>query len=240
LQGTIAKYPTMRTNEINVLTAITKIGTKLKFSRLLKSNLKGINVYMKVVCDHFSLSEIECYLFVTTFIVQMQDYAMELRDFSRFLNINSIDAIQYKPHFERLIEKKYLISSSRTSVRFASFFSGKKAFRVAETIVEAIMDNKKISIIQKKQMDVYEFNHQVSDLINERDQNDIDTADLFEMVKDLEQENTHLEFIKELINLRLDVEDRTLIYEMGDDFVTGGFTVLNVTLNDILINMPKN
>lgn len=229
----------MRTNEINVLTAITKIGSKIKSSKLLKSNLKGINVYIKVVCDHFSLSEIECYLFVTTFIVQMQDYAMELRDFTRFLNINSIDAIQFRPHFERLIEKKYLISTSRTGARFATFFSGKKAFKVDETIVEAIMENKPVTIVHKKLIDVYEFNQQVSDLINERDNNDIDTSDLFEMVKDLEEESHHLEFINELNNFRLDVEDRTLIYEMGDDFVTGGFTTLNTTLRDIYGNVRE-
>jgi SpoVK/Ycf46/Vps4 family AAA+-type ATPase len=169
----------------------------------------------------------------------MQDDAMELRDFTRFLNINSIDAIQYKPHFERLIEKRYLISTSRTGARFSTFFSGKKAFKVDETIVEAIMENKPISIIQKKQMDVYEFNQQVSDLINERDHNDIDTADLFEMIKDLEEENTHLEFINELTNFRLNIEDRTLIYEMGDDFITGGFTALNITLKDIYGNVRE-
>jgi hypothetical protein len=229
----------MRTNEINVLTAITKIGSKLKSSKLLKSNLKGINVYIKVVCDHFNLSEIECFLFVSTFIVQMQDDAMELRDFTRFLNINSIDAIQYKPHFERLIEKKYLKSTSRTGARFSTFFSGKKAFKIDETIIEAIMENKPVSIIQKKQVDVYEFNRQVSDLINEREYNDIDTSDLFEMVNDLEQESPHLEFINELNNLRLDIEDRTLIYEMADDFVTGGFTALNITLKDIYGNVRE-
>ena len=229
----------MRTNEINVLTAITKIGSKLKSSKLLKSNLKGINIYIKVVCEHFSMSEIECYLFVSTFIVQMQEGAMELRDFTRFLNINSIDAIQYKPHFERLIEKKFLISRSITGVRFSTFFSGQKGFKVDETIVEAIMENKQISIIAKKPMDVYEFNQQVSELINERENNDIYTADLFEMIKDLEQENSHLEFINELNNLRLDIEDRSLIYEMGDDFVTGGFTALNITLKNIYSNVRE-
>lgn len=229
----------MRTNEMNVLTAITKIGSKLKGSKMLKSNLKGINIYIKVVCDHFNISEIECFLFVSTFIVQMQDDALELRDFTRFLNINSIDAIQYKPHFESLIEKKYLVGMSKSGARFTTFFSGRKGFKVEERIVEAILENKPISIVRKKPMDVYDFNKEVSDLIDERDNNDLESGQLFDMVKDLEQENQHLQFIQDLLELHLSVEDRTLIYEMGDDFVTGGFTSLNITMKDIYENVRQ-
>ena len=59
------------------------------------------------------------------------------------------------------------------------------------------------------------------------------------MIKHLEEENTNLEFINELTNFRLDIEDRTLIYEMGDDFVTGGYTALNTTLMDIYGNIRE-
>jgi AAA+ superfamily predicted ATPase len=74
----------------------------------------------------------------------------------------------------------------------------------------------------------------VSDFIEERNQDNLNTNQLFTEIGSLEKQNYHLEFIDKLSNMEISTYDRTLLYEMCDDMVRGGGdTGLENTLKDI-------
>lgn len=223
----------MAANNNNLLSAFIKVGSKLRGSKLLASRIKGVKKYSDLICKTYNISEYECYLLVVSFIIQMQEGNMDLMDFNLFLDINSIDAIQYKQHFEQLIGRKYLLCLGRHHSTFSNFFNNRRDLIVHHSIVESILENKPLDVILSKKLDVYEFNKQVSDYIEERENENINTMELFDLVKDLEQEHHHLSFIGAFKGLKLDIEDRTLLYEMGDDFIYAGSSLLGITLKDI-------
>ena len=95
----------METATFNVINSITKLGEKLHKSKLLKSKLTRVKRTTKLLCDYLGVSENECYFFVVTFIILMQEETMDLREFTRYLDITSINAIQYRPLIDSLTHK---------------------------------------------------------------------------------------------------------------------------------------
>lgn len=229
----------METYNNKLLNAFTRIGSKLRASKMQVSKLRGIKSYVNLVCRELNVDETECYLLVITFIVQMQTGDMDIDGFTRFLDINSIDSIQYKPQFEKLISRKYILSYGRNNNSFSNFFINRKDLKIHHAIIESILENKPLDGIINRKFDVYEFNKQVSDYIEKRENENINTIELFDLVKDLEEEHKHLSFIKTFKSLKLDIEDRTLLYEMGDDFVCSGCSSLNITLKDIYNSVSR-
>ena len=70
-----------------------------------------------------------------------------------------------------------------------------------------------------------------------RSDNEMETRDLFKLVEEAEENNDNLKLVKEVTKLLSDVEDRTLFYEICDDFVRDNrrraATGLDCTLSDI-------
>jgi hypothetical protein len=229
----------MSSKEITLLGAMTKVGKKLKGSKLLKSKLKGTKMSLDVIQRQLHIDEIESLLFTTVFILQMQDESIDLRDFTRFLDITTLDALQYKASIDKLIQKKLVRCTSLSGAQFSTFISGRRNLKVRDTLLEAILDGCPIEEMPEKSMDVYDFNREVSEMIEDRSRNDLYTCDLFEQIRSLENENQQLAIIDELKNLNLRIAERTLLYEMADDFARAGFTALNSTLKDIYRNIRE-
>lgn len=229
----------MEVGDKTLLSAFTKIGSKLKGSKMQSSKLRGIKKHVELVCRQLNVTETECYLLVVTFIIQMQDEGMDVRDLARFLELDSIETIYYKPDFEELIKRKYLYLDGRRRADFSVFFSNRKNLMVHDKVVKAIIENENLENLNSVKLDVYQFNKKVSDLIDERENDVISTFMLFELVEELENENKHLEFISDFITMKLPIEERVLMYEMSDDYVNFGVTGLDVTMRDIYDSIRK-
>ena len=227
----------MNSINITLLYAFTRIGSKLRDSKMQVSKLRGIKKYVDFVCRELNVDEIECHILVVIFVIQMQEEKMDIRSFSHFLGINSIYAINFKPKFETLIKRKYLCVFGGKKTKFNVFYSNRKSVILHDAVTDAILENKPLQDISNAQLDVYQFNNKVSDFIEERDNDIIDTYELFKMTEELEGENSHLEFVSEFKSMKLDIEDRVLLYEMGDDFLSAGFSSISITLRDIYDNI---
>jgi hypothetical protein len=223
----------METVNFNVISSITKLGDKLHKSKLLKSKLTRVKRTTKLLCDYLGVSEDECYFFVITFIVQMQEDTMDLREFTRYLDITSISAIQYRPLIDALTDKKIIESSYTERTKTTTFFKGRWGLKINPVIIEAIIENKIIGELKSDEFDIYQFSEKVSDFIVKRDEEGMETYELFDNVENLEVANPHLKIIESLKKMKLDINDRTLLYEMADDFVTSGLTSFNFTLKII-------
>jgi SpoVK/Ycf46/Vps4 family AAA+-type ATPase len=120
---------------------------------------------------------------------------------------------------------------SKKKVQRANF----KFMRIYDNVMEAVYHNIPISEANKaEQLDIYEFCNAISDFIEERSQKNISTDRLFGEVSALEMYNQHIEAIVKLMDMKISLFDRTLLYEICDDLVRGGGeTGLETTLKDI-------
>jgi SpoVK/Ycf46/Vps4 family AAA+-type ATPase len=107
--------------------------------------------------------------------------------------------------------------------------------RINESIIDAVFHNISINEAKKaEEMDIFDLCNAVSDFIEERNQDIINTDHLFGEVSTLEMYNLHIEAIGKLTDMGISLFDRTLLYEMCDDMVRGGGeTALERTIKNI-------
>ena len=114
---------------------------------------------------------------------------------------------------------------------------GKEEYKITKSAEEALLNNTPFKPAKVEKIDRYKFCEKISDLIELRSDNEIETRDLFKMVKEEEESNDSLKFVKGVTKLLTSVEDRTLFYEVCDDFVRNyrrrAATGLDCTLSDI-------
>ena len=227
--------------DFNVIEAITKLGSKLQHSKMLKTNLRNTVTLTKQLCRYFNVTEQECYLIVILFVVQMKDNEMDMREFLRFTTLSSIEAIRYRESLKNLEAKLMLGNMSRDIGRKTqNFYSGRAGLQLSTELIDSIYENRPIDLNrQKKEMDIYEFAAETSKLIDEREEDRLETENLFEWIEELEENNPHLTLIQKLKEYNLDIEDRTLLYEMADDFPKIGYSGLNCTFKMIYKNVRK-
>jgi len=106
-------------------------------------------------------------------------------------------------------------------------------FSVTPRIIDAILNNEAMPEVTLEPIDIYQFVEAVSDLIDRRKGDNLSTYELFESVEVLEEENQNLPMLGQIKKSGLDIEDRTLWYEICDDLINTGCTGLDCTMTDI-------
>ena len=177
---------------------------------------------------------LETLLFVAIFAIQLiSNNSVDTRDISRYLDINGLDFLPLKPVLYSLLKKRL--------IRVVNRRRSTNDYVVADVVEYALLHNKPVKRMKAPETDQFQFCHIVSSLIESRSNEDIDTHELFLQVEREEQANPHIKLVKELRKLPLDIEDRTLFYEICDDFVRdrrrSTNTGVECTLNDIYDNL---
>ncbi|MDD2445842.1 MAG: ATP-binding protein [Clostridia bacterium] len=161
-------------------------------------------------------------------------FSCDLSDILSELSMKTSKFVKYRSDIITLIDKKIIKSEierrNKSNVPRANF----RFMMINENILTAIYHNISIDESYKlNQLDIYEFCSAVSNFIEERSQDNISTGYLLGEVSMLETHNSHIEVIEKLMKLEISLYDRTLLYEMCDDMVSGGDTALEKTIRDI-------
>ena len=175
---------------------------------------------------------LETLLFVAVFAIQLiSNNSVDTRDISRYLDINGLDFLPLKPVLHSLLKKRL--------IRVVNRRRSTNDYIVADTVEHSLLLNKPVKRMKAQEMDQFQFCNLVSGLIECRSNEDFDTRELFIQVEREEEANPHIKLVKELRKLSLDIEDRTLFYEICDDFVRDRRrnTGVECTLNDIYDNL---
>ena len=217
----IAKIP--YNNKKNFL----KLDTPEKRQQL-ENNVQVLSSFLKT-------KPVETMLFVAIYSIEsIKNNHVSVFDITKFINISGINFLPARGYLS-VLKQKGLIRPVET-------FPGNDGYRVTNAAERALLDNKPFKVKKTQKTDRYKFCHIISALIEKRNQEDIDTEELFKRVLDEERANTHLKFTKEIQKLLSDVQDRTLFYEICDDFVEGGpwHTLVDRTLSDIYDNKHEH
>jgi len=217
----------------NVLRALNTIGKKFKSKKYSENLLNELNIQLQSVSIYLGISDREAIIFSAIFWLNCNENSgIDVLDISRYLQCDLIDVLSYKLEVDHLVQKKILLKERNGNGR--SLKSLMYDFSVNSMISEAILNNEAIPDINVVElMDIYQFVQAVSDLIEKRKDDNLYTFELFEKVKELEEDNQHLLMVVQVVKTKLDIDDRTLWYEMCDDLIHSEKTGLDSTMTDI-------
>lgn len=224
---------TIMNENLHIVQLLASLVKKLKGSKLKPSVLKSVDNDLKTIAQYLTISENQVLIFSVIFALQMNDkYKLGMYEIARYLDVNFIDLMVYKTDIDVLISRRFVLTEGvtlKSTVPFKNLtFSIEK-----ETLSSIFMNDTIYEPKPKKEMDISSFVHKVSDLIECRSNETIDTCDLLSLVADLEIKNKHLKMLEKIEFLNLQLEDRLFFYEMCDDFIKDEKTEINCTLNQI-------
>jgi SpoVK/Ycf46/Vps4 family AAA+-type ATPase len=221
----------------NVIQTIVQIAKRLEGSKLIADAIEDIKEPLDLLSSYLNTTKEETQLFAVTFALQARINIIDLRDIINFLNISYIDSLKLKSDIDKLIEKSLIEMEEENGRKSRKSKYGKSSFTISSEIADMIYANHPIQVMEQKPLDIYVFIKTVSDFVQRRKYENINTQELFFMVDDLEEKNKHLSQISK-IKSKLATEDRTLLYEMLNDRITYGAptSALELTVNDIYEN----
>jgi hypothetical protein len=223
---------------INVLKTITTIAKRLEGSELKTEIIQELDKVLNELSGYLETTNQQAMIFAVLFAMQMKYYNIELRSMVNFLDINFLDALNFKPDFDVLIDKNLIEVELERRKKMKKTNFGKSSYIINSEVSDSVYANEPIFISEKESLDIYGFVKKVSDLIEKRLEESIDTSDLFDLVEEQELINHQLAPIWKYNN-ELNIEDRTLLYEIIDDHIKGYPSSLDKTLKDIFDNNRK-
>jgi len=180
---------------------------------------------VKRVGDFLGLTPVKAALMIAVFSRKFQDDYTEWDNIRQFFDVKSMVLLPLKKEFDQLVTDKYLLPSGRRS----------SSYEVAPSVIESVMTDKKFNpqTLDDPNYDRYKFVHEISDLIEQRSNDQFSTRTLFEKANNIEQRHAEITFVKQVLKLNMSIEERVFFYEICDDFVGGGESGMNCTLKDI-------
>ena len=215
-----------------IFRTLNTIGKKFKGEEYSEKLLNELDAELKMVSCYMGVTQREAVIFSAIFWLNCnRKDGIDVSDLSIFLQCDLIDVLSYQSELEQLLQRKILKKeSNRTSLRMKMM---QYYFSVTPRIIDAILNNEAMPEATLEPIDIYQFVEAVSDLIDRRKGDNLSTYELFESVEVLEEENQNLPMLVQVMKSGLDIEDRTLWYEICDDLINTGRTGLDCTMTDI-------
>ena len=193
------------------------------FEKELREEIDQLSRFLKA-------TPTEAILLVAVYALRLiRNNVVDISDICRYLDITALDFLPLKNSFNSLLNKQF--------IRVANPHRCHDAYVVSGMVEQALLSNKPMKKLKPFEMDRFKFCSGVSNLIENRSDGEIDTPRLFSLVQEKEDQNGRLKLVKELKKVLPDVEDRTLFYEVCDDFMNSRRRQLNTgvecTLDDI-------
>lgn len=231
----------MKKVNFNVLQSITDLAKKMEEQKLIPKNMSTKNASVRKLAKFLNLNEQQLLLFVAIFISQNERFGeANVKSISSFLNKSFFDILAMKSDFDELMSRRYIYEVENFGNRKRRKNFSRMEFEVNEDILSAIYENEPIQDLDAKtDLDVFGFVARVSDLIEDRTDERINTTELLMAVRMMENQNCELPLINQLELIGIENDDRLFIYEMCDDFIKGSGTDVSITLSRIFDHPRK-
>ncbi len=194
--------PKPRTKKVDVakLTIIEMIEQVVNITKDCKfedKSLKECKPYATALGERLSMSEMEA-IFLAVFVNNAHDKRIRYRDIAGHFDTTNIKIMCYTASLDELVKKGY-IRCSRSDDDIS--------FSIGQVVVNSLAQNTPYIAPPTIGLDVFDLFERFNDLFERREDDEISTDDLSEMIKHLMEDNSELNFAKR-VN-RLDLESYT-------------------------------
>jgi hypothetical protein len=219
--------------EKTIIQMIKEAATKLKGSKLKGLKNAQTIASLKQLAEALGLDNKEqAMLFVVIFDKSCSSKTSDIDDIANYLDCSSLDAIEYVPELNKLLEKGIVKQWWEKNENMMQ-----RQYTMNNDVMVSIVEGKKmpknIKRESKKELDKYNLCKITDRYVQD---SDTDTKALFKEVDKLEKECSDKNFIKEVKSMVKDLKERTLFYEMCYDLISeggSGKSGIKCTLSDM-------
>ena len=208
----------------------TRQNESTTFKEFGNAEISEIVEKLDYVAEFLRITNIQAVIMTVAFCNKFQDNNIDWNDIPKFFNVKSMVLLPLKKEFDCLVSSKYLrrVGNRRRS----------ECYEIEQCVMESIMNRHPFdpNVLMEERFDRYKFVNEISDLIEQRSDEEISTYALFDRSCELEQQNNTLSFVQNVQKLLHETKDRVLFYEICDDFLANGETGINCTLKDMYGN----
>ena len=200
------------------------------FKEFGKAETGEIVEKLDYVAGFLKITNIQAVIMIVAFCNKFQDNNIDWNDIPNFFNVKSMVLLPLKKEFDCLVSSKYL--------RRIGNIIRPECYEIEQCVMESIMNRHPFDpgVLKEEGFDRYKFVKEISDLIEQRSDEEISIYALFDRSCELEQQNSTLSFVQNVQKLLHETKDRVLFYEICDDFLANGETGINCTLKDMYGN----
>lgn len=177
-------------------------------------------------------SKDEAIIFAALFDRSCAGRCSDLDDIASYFGASQLDVMEYVPAVRGLEQKGFIVQTDRSECRI-----GRQNFMVTNYVIGCILENQKPNrnnaTLLEKEFDKYDLCKLVSSQVED---DDVTTEALFQFVESAERDNAAMPLVRDLKEVLPSLPDRTLFYEMCNDFVEqdgNGRTDVSRTLRDM-------
>ncbi len=228
--------------KIEAMTISNKKTYIIKQIETIALELKGNNKEQKSFTDeierlHQSITELSEFLNLTkeeTAIFCLGIYlsitadSFSLNELNRHSNFNHFDLFEIKKIIKQLLKKGWINKGSSIGVHRGLRRTEEKTYVIHQNIVETLYNNK-VPEIKKKEVDVYVAAEYLHVCLREHCEEEIDTDEMNDIIKDYEEEYADINPFKIAKDLNLNHTEKLLLY----------FAVTKISIGEDVIDVDR-
>lgn len=190
-----------------------------------EDELREIEYDIRTLSQYLRCTPIQAALFVGCFTKNLKSEYFDIDDIVNFFELTNIDFIFLKKDWE-LLQEQCLIEP------YESPFDN-DSFSINCAVKQAIYSDEPLPELKSKEYTRYTFVREIAHYVENHNENS--TRSLRSAVRFAEDKAKGLEFVSEVTSWKLDIETRTLLYDICHDFVSSSqqMSDLDATLRDI-------
>ena len=193
------------TDEIERLDdSITELSEFLKLTKE-ETAIFCLGIYLSITADSFSLNEL-----------------------NRHSNFNHFDLFEIKKIIKQLLKKGWINKGSSIGVHRGLRRTEEKTYVINQNILETLYNNK-VPEIKKKEVDVYVAAEYLHVCLREHCEEEIDTDEMNDIIKDYEEEYADINPFKIAKDLNLSHTEKLLLY----------FAVTKISIGEDVIDVDR-
>lgn len=215
----------------NAVSLIQTISGELRDEKL--TNISDVENEIRLLGDYLGINTMQTVIFSAIYDRCAGGSYSDIDDVARYFECSALDIISYKRDIDDMLSRG-LIEVTNEKMQFLKY-----AFKVADSIFEAIIDCAPIDCFEQsgKSMDQFEFVKKVGTWVGNRSDEHVSTSNLFAMVSDLEKKYSSCEFVCRIKDLVPAIDDRILFYDTCKDcYFDDSNSNLEATLKDMMDN----
>ena len=228
--------------KIEAMTISNKKTYIIKQIETIALELKGNNKEQKSFTDeierlHRSITELSEFLNLTkeeTAIFCLGIYlsitadSFSLNELNRHSNFNHFDLFEIKKIIKQLLKKGWINKGSSIGVHRGLRRTEEKTYVIHQNILETLYNNK-VPEIKKKEVDVYVAAEYLHVCLREHCEEEIDTDEMNDIIKDYEEEYADINPFKIAKDLNLSHTEKLLLY----------FAVTKISIGEDVIDVDR-
>jgi SpoVK/Ycf46/Vps4 family AAA+-type ATPase len=187
---------------------------------------------LKMLSDYFNSTKEQALLIAMIFAKSFNERAVSLNDLVTHFSCNPIRLLHYQDDLKFLTDKKII---TRRVVSKMGRLGVNEYYFINDNITEAILQNKPLpSVDLKTNVDIYEFLEEIYNIGLKRAEDEISTAELKCLTRQIINQNKHFDLISKLDRFQFQILNSYLLLYLIWKTISGNETTdLSMALNGI-------